>query len=50
MPIYKMYVLHFSLSIYVHKKLIINIQCVQAKCKSRLFTKNLNDFNMHLFG
>ena len=51
MPIYKMYVLHFNLSTYVHQKVvIINTQCVQVKCISRLFAENLNDFNIHLFG
>ena len=32
------------------KKIIIDIQCVQIKYISRLFAKNLNDFNIHLFG
>ena len=28
----------------------INVHCVQVKCITRLFAKNLNDFNIHLFG
>ena len=29
---------------------MINIQCFQVKCVLRLFAKNLNDFNLSLFG
>ena len=50
MTIYRMYMLHFNLSTYLHLKVIIIIQCVQVKCISRQFAKNLNDFNIHLFG
>ena len=50
MSIYKMYALHFNLSTYVHSKVIISIQYVQGKCASRLFAKNLNGYNVHLFG
>ena len=48
--VYKTYVLRFNLSTYVHQKIIIDIQCVQIKWISRLFAKNLNDFNIHLSG
>ena len=30
--------------------MIIDIQCVQTKCIWRLFAKNLNNFNIELFG
>ena len=30
-------------------KIIIDIESVQIKCISRLFAKNLNDFNIHSF-
>ena len=31
-------------------KIIIEIQCNQVKYMSRLFAKNLNNFNKHSFG
>ena len=34
-----------TVSIYV-----LDVQCVQVKCVSRLFAENLNDFNIHLPG
>ena len=44
--------LHVNLTTYVHEKIIINIYFVQNKCtlrsSSRLFAKNLNEFNIHL--
>ena len=39
-----------ALYLHMYNKKIINIQCVQEKCISSLFAKNLNDFNIHLFG
>ena len=33
-----------------NKKIIIDMQCVKIKSIWRLFAKNLNDFNIQLFG
>ena len=37
-----------NLPMYI--KIYVHMQCVQVKCISSLFAKNLNEFNIHIFG